>query len=385
MSNVYNVLFTEALLDAKQLPKNLERLAQALVKSGRMRIDAHEKINFVRHPSLGDDVFFSHREIFDPALAPRTAKISGNLDLLKKEISTNQPVPEALEIKLARLFVQSAHPDVIELLLLEGVEIFISYSHNIGDLLDFSNWQQQRDNNGMQSIGMAQSRIFVSCDGDPFDNSKENAEIAKNARSRFMVIAAQEIGHYSDLTRNPQGAPYGRFSLSNWSKASSIVADARKKDILWVKKVDEIFDYLQLDKTAHTEKSVSFFKQYRKFSLSYFTAILKSYFSQQKLQRLAKKFNVKIAHLHKPSDLQIILADMRFNLTPKAPAYERSNKTEQEAIMCIEALARVPQQVIKWGHETTKFMWPNLYRFYYNTVIPANSIALQNLKKKNTQ
>jgi len=291
-------------------------------------------------------------------------------------------VPEALEIKLARLLVQSAHPDVIELLLLEGVEIFISYSHNIGDLLDFSNWQQQRDNNGMQSIGFGQSRIFVSSDGDPFDNSDDNKEIAKNAISRFITIAAQEIGHYSDLMRDSYANPYGRFSLTGWSRPSSIISDSRNKDIYWVEKVKEIFRHISLDESAHLERSISFFKKHRKFSFSYFIALIKSYIARQKLQTLAKKFNVKIAHLHSPANLQIMLADMSFNLEPKAPAYERSNKTEQEAIMCVEALARVPQQLIKWGHETTKFMWPNLYRFYYNKLIPANSAALRHLKGK---
>jgi hypothetical protein len=71
------------------------------------------------------------------------------------------------------------------------------------------------------------------------------------------------------------------------------------------------------------------------------------------------------------SQLAICLADMRFNLAPKADAYSRDNPVEEEAIACIEALARVPQQMNKWGHKATRVLMPNLYKIYYTQVIPA--------------
>ena len=366
----------------KPLKPALETLAKTLVASGRMRIDAFEKRNFVRFPAKGEDVFFSHREIFDSKLALRTEKSVGkpNLELLKKEILHNQPVPEDIEIKLARLLVQAAHPSVIELLLIEGVEIFLSYSHNIGDLLDFTNWQEQGSNSGMQSVGYAEARVFVSSDGDPFNKDPESAELTKYSLSRFMIIAGQEIGHYSDLRRNRRGQPIGRFSLENWRYSSSVVSDARKKDILWLNKVEEIFNYINLQQGAQLEKSISFYKKHRKFSFSFLLAIAKSYLATKKLQSRARKFNIKIAHLHSAKDLQIMLPDMKFNLSPQAPVYERQDPREQEAIMCVEALARVPQQALKWGHETTQFLYPNLYRFYYNKVIPANIEVVKHLK-----
>lgn len=383
MSNVYNVLHEQPVYE-RPLEKSLEVLAQAMVMGGRMRIDAHERINFVRFPIIGPDVFFSHREIFDPKLVKRTQKIVGesNMSLLKKEISTNQPVSEETEIRIARLLVQSAHPAVIELMLIEGVEIFVSYSHNIGDLLDFSSWQEQGSNSGMQSIGYGDARVFVSCDGDPFSKDEETAELTKYSLARLMVIAGQEIGHYSDLRRSRHGDPVGRFSLENWRYASSVVADARKKDILWGKKVEDIFVYINLHKNAQLEKSISFFKKHRRFSRNYLTAVARSYLATRRLHSSAKRFNVKIANLHDARQLVIMLADMKFNLTPRAPVYERADPREQEAIMCVEALARVPQQVVKWGHKTTQFMWPNLYRFYYNKVIPANIEVVKNLKGK---
>ena len=71
------------------------------------------------------------------------------------------------------------------------------------------------------------------------------------------------------------------------------------------------------------------------------------------------------------SHLAMAIADMKFNLAPEADAYVGRNPRETEAIACVEALARVPQQVIKWGHETTRFMMPCLYEIYYKQVIPA--------------
>ncbi len=383
MSNVYNVLFEQPVYE-KPLNKPYEALAQALVAGGRMRIDAFEKINFIRFPAKGQDVFLSYRELHDPRLVTFTEQLIGktNVELLRKEIAKNRPVPEDIEIKLARLVVQAAHPSVIELMLIERVEIFLSYSYNIGDLLDFVSWQEQGSNSGMQSVGFGDARIFVSCDGDPFSKDEEAAENTKYSLGRFMTIAGQEIGHYSDLRRNRQGVPVARFSLDSWRYASSVVADARKKDILWGKKVEEIFNYLNLNENVQLEKSITFFKKHRKFSFSLLWAMLKSYCATKTLQQRAKKFNVKIAHLHDARHLAIMLADMRFNLSPRAPVYERSDPREQEAIMCVEALARVPQQAIKWGHKTTAFMYPNLYRFYYNKVIPANIEVVKNLKSK---
>ena len=73
---------------------------------------------------------------------------------------------------------------------------------------------------------------------------------------------------------------------------------------------------------------------------------------------------------HIASHLVTAIRDMRFNLAPKAPVYERPTPEETEAMACIEALARVPQQVVKWGVSITRWMMPNLYRIYYQEVIP---------------
>ena len=67
--------------------------------------------------------------------------------------------------------------------------------------------------------------------------------------------------------------------------------------------------------------------------------------------------------------MQEMLSDMMFNLQPVADVYSSDDKNEEIAIACIEALARVPQQVNKWGHKTTLFLWRNLYKFYYYKLI----------------
>jgi hypothetical protein len=59
---------------------------------------------------------------------------------------------------------------------------------------------------------------------------------------------------------------------------------------------------------------------------------------------------------------------MAFNLAPEAEVYRNPDPLVEEAIAVIEAVARVPQQVHKWGHAAVKAAWPNLYDFYYGTI-----------------
>ena len=383
MINVYDVVFKAPALTAKEMPPALEQLAQALVKGGRLRIDADEKINFIRYPAEnGNVLFFSHRELHDKFLVRSVeSQIGGEaIQILRREIKTNQPVSQELELKLTRLFVQSNHISVIKLIILERVEVFLSYGHNIGDLLDLESWQTHGGNSGMQATG-AETRIYVSAGADPFDPREEAKEAVKYALARFQIIAAQETGHYADLKRDARGRKtHLRFSLDHYNYAASTTAKtARDKDIAWINHSKEILKYLHLDQAAKLERSTTFFKKYRKYSLKRLTTIIKAYTSTKHLQRRALKFNFKIANLYHAKDLAIMVSDMEFNLSPEADVYKNKDKTVEEAIACVEALARVPQQVIKWGHVTTKFMYPNLYRVYYNEVIPAAIRAVKAL------
>ena len=382
MGNVYNYIYKKPALTAKDMPQELEKLAQIIVTSGRMRIDANQQISFVRF----DESFFSHRELFDKNLVPQTLMVLGqkNLDILREQIKLLDQVPQEVELKLARMLVQATHPAVMKLLIFERAEFFISYHYNISDIVEMSEWDPNSGTAGQQSVGNS-FRIHVSSDGDPFDEDPEKAEVAHNAISRFMTIAGQELGHFSDIKRGRDGRVHGysRFSLHpRYFKPNPEFDEARKKDIEWIKKIYDIFEYLNFREAAKLERSVGFYKRHRKRSFTYLKSIIKSRLTTRKIQRISmRKFNVKIANLHSMHDIHIMLLDMKFNLNPRMPGYLRKDKNEEDAIICVEALARVPQQAVKWGHATTAFMYPNCYKFYYGKVIPACIEAVKAIEK----
>ncbi|RYE12488.1 MAG: DUF2748 domain-containing protein [Rickettsiales bacterium] len=188
MSNIYHILYKLPILEKDEMFIELEELAEMLYNSGKMRIDASDKIDYVRFtiPDRNINVMFSKKELTDRKLLPYTRRhmaflfkgsISSNIlsdrvnqeiDRLNKEINKYQEIDHDLGMKLARIIVQSAHPSVILMLIIEKVEIFISYSHNIGDLLDINSWQHSKNNSGMQSTNGIDVAIFTSSGGDPF-------------------------------------------------------------------------------------------------------------------------------------------------------------------------------------------------------------------------
>ena len=81
-----------------------------------------------------------------------------------------------------------------------------------------------------------------------------------------------------------------------------------------------------------------------------------------------------------------MIEDMQSHLSPIADVYKRDNPNAEEAISCVEALARVPQQVMKCGYLTTRATMHDLYKVYYSEVIPSlienyNHIAVTNYKR----
>lgn len=380
---------------------SLEKLAQEVVASGKLRIDAGsklrtdhngnlrldttEKVNFIRYPTDSSVIFLSHRELYDKNLVQNTINRIGKtaVDTLREEISTNQLVELDIEEKIARLIVQSTHPAVVKLALLEGVEIFVSYSQNISDLLDLQNFEKHGSNSGMQSIGSAESRVFVSCGSDPFSDVKEYKDKAVYALARFLVIAGQEFGHFADLMRDSNGNAYSRHSASfNGYRAKKKVREARLKDLAMVKKTIRDLNKVGLVKTAKTNKSIEFYAKHRKRSFRHILTIIQSYLQTRKFRRKAIQKNINFVALHSAKDIKIMLPDMKFNLHPKASVYENENPTIEEAIICVEALARVPQQVNKWGHKTTQYLYPNLYAIYYEEVIPAVIKSVENITRE---
>jgi hypothetical protein len=139
-----------------------------------------------------------------------------------------------------------------------------------------------------------------------------------------------------------------------------------------------------LEKLAEHERHLKFFNKNKRTGMVVVVTRIKEIISRRRFISKAVRYypaliknNSKERYL--ASKLKAFLDDMQFNLEPKADVYARADKREEEAIACIEALARVPQQACKWGHLTAKIAMPNLYQIYYQQVIPACIETYQNL------
>lgn len=402
MRNVYNVLHKKVALRSWQMPYELEHLAQMLVKSGRFRIEAREKENFVRffYPPTGTNLAFSYRELHDPDLLVRTkgiiddlarydyrqksqraAVVETEIERLRYDVSKIIGVPADIEMKLARILVQSIPPVVMWLLLLEGTELFVSYAYSVGDMLDIQSWQTVGDSSGLQSTDHTGSAVFVSCGGDPFGNPEKTGYLwdGAHAMARMMIIAGQELGHYSDIIRNKKGRPISRHASDLGArKAKDHVHDARQNDIHAAFELHNILDDFGLMEITSLERRIKFFRKMKRKGLTVINTQRRINNKTRSFIKKCKKNGLGFVHKIQPDEdghwvtqIGVMLEDMQFNLAPKADCYSRENPVEEDAIACVEALARVPQQVNKWGHETTKRLMCGLYHVYYKEVIPA--------------
>ena len=379
------------------MPKGLENLAQTLVNSGRFRVDTIVEQNFVRwnRPHEGVNMMFSHREILDKNILPRTLEvmrmvlarrhseaaleknIAEELERLKHLVKKNIDVDANTEIKLARLIVQAAEPPVIMLLLAEKTEIFVSYSYSVCDMLDIQTWQEAGDSSGLQCTENKGCAVFVSCGGNPLrPESKERPTDGFHALSRMLVIAGQELAHYSDIIRDgyKKGA---RFSADwHYGRATNVSHFGRQADIENTRNIWNKVNNIGLKRVTEAERALKFFREHRKWSSTVLINIIKVYFYQAGFIILCK---IRGFHFLKSfykdkyicSKIAIMMEDMLFNLQPEADAYKRPNPVEEDMIMCIEALARVQQQSNKWGRELVRVMYPNLYKLYYMEILPA--------------
>lgn len=400
MGNVYHLLHRKPALEKEDMYLELEALAEALAKSGLFRIDADDKVNFVRlsRPYERVEMIFSERELYDPILLPRTRQrlsfamkrkysagredviIEDEIRRLRGLLGRHARVDPELEMKLARAVVQCTHPVVMMLVLLEGVEVFVSYSHTVGDMLDVQSWQLVGSSSGLQSMGGGQSAIFISSGGDPFVHEEDpNREYWEGfpALARLIVIGGQEFGHYSDIMRDNHGRVISRHSADlGGRRAKPHVRVGRIKDIQAVDRISAKLNQLGLKPLVEVEREIRFYEEHRNDQ-----ALIRR--RKRKRDRLKRRFIRKCLRAgiawvtslapdeNLGSQISTCLADMRFNLAPKADAYSRDDPVEEEAIACIEAVARVPQQVNKWGHKATRVLMPNLYKLYYGQIIPA--------------
>lgn len=413
MKNLYHVYHKMPALEKEEMFIGLEQLATNLVESGLLRIDADLKRNFARFsmPSRNVHINLSKRELYDEKLYQRVFKqlskpilesgfngdiqnkVKAEIEKLKIQLKKSLEVEQELEIKLARILVQSAHPIVFTMIIFKEVQVFVSYGENIGDVMDIVTWKQAGNNSGMQSTDGKDAAVFVSCGGDPLllDPVLTEEEINKKklmpdeiktygdgtpALARMMGIAGQETGHFSDIKYNFYGQQAGRHSANfSGTRADPKVDLARNTDMKNILTFRNLAKLIGIEKLIDQEKKIQFFSRNPNknliFRLKYlWMNILKTVFIWR-----AKRRNLwPVAEFKKEKYLGTSLIaffdDMAFNLAPEADVYSSPDKNVETAIACIEALARVPQQVNKWGHKNTLFIWRNLYKFYYYKVIP---------------
>lgn len=409
MSSIYHIIKNGPALHQEDMPLELEELAVKLVKSGLLRIDAYSKINFARFylPQIKFSCMFSKRELEDPLLLPRTKKIiekqlqryykkiqiSNDVEeaivKLKNEIKRYVPVEENLELQIARLIAQIIHPVVIELAIIEKVQVFVSYSYNIGDVLDIVSWQHNGMNSGMQSAMGNDVAIYISCGGDPFDHSQTEEKIdnksaprdeitygpGKPALARMMIIGAQEFGHYSDLIRNQHGQYIARHAADLYCHMPNPrVQKLRLADIDHIHKIKGRVAKYNFARILKLEHDIKFYDKYRVKTIRVFVIKLYVKFIKNRFFKHVTTDFPQFGHMknfaYPVITLSKLFEDMLFNLAPKADVYSNPDKNIEDAIACVEALARVPQQCNKWGDEIVKLLYPNLYDVYYHEVIP---------------
>lgn len=412
MSYIYHILDKVPAIHHNEMKSEYEALARALIKSGRLRIDTDYELNFVRFsdPSKKMNLMFSKEELTDSELVILTKntlkkiysreqdaeklekKVSGIVSDLKKQAAKLFLPSSAVVEKLARLFVQSAHPIVINWLLHDRVEVFITYSHNIGDMMDMESWQNYGNNSGMQSTDGRNSAIFVSCGGNPFaENSKEHPILGSGWASvaRLQIIAGQELGHFADIKRDGRGRQVTRHS-ANFSAtlATPHVSKARKDDLLLCDKLrKDLLTRGRMQELAEAERKLQFYDKQKVWGLRSLIQKVKCFFYRKSLVSYAEKeglYFVKRFKRDRYMALMIIamLEDMKVNLAPMADVYRRADQEAQEAILCVEALARVPQQALKWGHLTTMETMKGLYKIYYKEVIPSLELSYSEMTGK---
>ena len=378
-----------------RLPKPQEALARAIVHSGKMRIDTGTESNFVRLlvPNERIDLTVTKREIAGPALHAKLRAIltprhtpeqaltlaAHHINNTKADLAKRHPVSQEIELKLARALVLCNALPVITLIHLEAAEIFISFGQSVGEVMDVARWETMGSNSGLQAVGGGENAVYVSCGGHPFltPNEYRHTGDGPPALARFLIIAAQETGHNGDMIRNRQGKWVGRHSATGWDRAPSAHSGpARQADIARTNACWSQCRTQGLDRIARWENNLMFYRKINVKNRRRQVAWLGSKLGWQVFKLLMRfRSPLPLPTLQRDAYpcnlLQTFFSDMLANLSPQAEVYHRQNPLEEEAIACIEATARVPQQVIKWGHKAVRTTTPALYDFYYSTIVPA--------------
>ncbi|MFZ4542154.1 MAG: DUF2748 family protein [Rickettsiales bacterium] len=395
--NLYHLLSFLPATEAWEMPPELEMLAQQLMVSGKLRINADHERNYVRY----GDLTFTMRELSDVKLAAATrARVShlvapaageqGMKDIwahLANEMKKARGVSVKKESRVARVLVQSAHPAVIQLLIQSGTEVFVSYSHNVADLMAVHAWEEHGTASGLQATEEAGTAVYVSAGGDPFFEGEQKHYITDGfpALARMVVIAGQELGHFADLRRSTHGI-IGRHSTDphhSQLRANPIVAAGRISDIKQVGMLATSYTSAGLARLRKVEANVAFYHQRLRYSPPWFFyqlyrfIVWSLFITRCKKKRLVLGFKT-LPRMRLGEMISAYLADMAFNLAPDAEVYRNADPLVEEAIAVIEAVARVPQQEHKWGSAAVAAAWPGLHQFYYGNVIVACIAAVPN-------
>ena len=150
MSLVYHILDKIPGIYQEEMQIEYENLAKDLLSSGRMRVDTDYYCNFSRFtdPSSGITLMMTKEELTNPKLLELSRKTIKNLYLQKNKNLTNDQITKIItellnqtkkllsvdfniQMQLARILVQSAHPIVIKWLLLDRTQIFIANTSRI--------------------------------------------------------------------------------------------------------------------------------------------------------------------------------------------------------------------------------------------------------------
>lgn len=411
MTNRYDILFRLPVYQQGMLAEPQEKLARAIVHSGLLRIQTDSQRNFVHYSGNDFDKTFSHRQLTEERFQHETREIIRRtlpgsvgrkgvqevIDRLMQRFRASGTVSDARELEVARLLTQAAHPAVMWLCLHDRVELFVSYTHQVADMMAVHFWQEVGHSSGLQTVSGDGAAVYVSCGGNPFITEEAHKTYTTDgfpALARMQIIAAQELAHFADLKRDTSGRVIGRYSarLSSPMRAQPDYLKAQQADIRQVAYWKQLCHQLAIPQLARIEKQRQFYRDHRPYAPQAFWLRWRHRRLKARIKANAIKAGYGfISHfperLHGSSgwasDILSCLSDMAFNLEPLADAYLRENKQEEQAIAVIEALARVPQQRVKWGEIVTGQCWPQLSRLYDDEVI-AGAIAAQRALQKTT-
>lgn len=209
----------------------------------------------------------------------------------------------------------------------------------------------------------------------------------------MVVIAGQELGHFADLRRRG-GAILGRHSTDAAHSQLRANLDRRRRPPVRPAPRRSARPCLCRERPARPAP-----RRERRRLLPQTAALfatlavpsatplrcLVTFHPHRRGRNLHHIFHTEPYH-RLGEAIALYLADMAFNLAPDADAYRHPDPLVEEAIAVIEAVARVPQQVHKWGHGLVAAAWPGLYAFYYGTVIPGVAQVVKTpLQRQKTQ